>query len=87
MPLFITQGRFTQDAVKGMIAKLEDRAEAVGQIFAKSGGNFSPTTSRSANTTFLLPPRGRMRVLQPSHRRGGGRWGYRPKDVACNDFQ
>ena len=30
MPLFITQGRFTHDAVKGMIAKPEDRAEEVG---------------------------------------------------------
>ena len=38
MPVFITQGRFTQDAIKGMIAKPEDRAEAVGQLFAKSGG-------------------------------------------------
>ena len=28
MPLFITQGRFTQDAMKGMLAKPEDRAEA-----------------------------------------------------------
>ncbi len=38
MPIFITQGRFTQDAVKGMLAKPEDRSEAVGQLFAKSGG-------------------------------------------------
>ena len=38
MPIFITQGRFTQDAIKGMLAKPEDRAEAVGQLFAKSGG-------------------------------------------------
>ena len=38
MPLFITQGRFTQDAMKGMIGKPEDRAEAVSQLFAKTGG-------------------------------------------------
>ena len=38
MPLFITQGRFTQDAVKGMLAKPEDRAKVVGQLFGKSGG-------------------------------------------------
>ena len=38
MPLFITQGRFTQDAVKGMLARPKDRAEAVSQLFAKSGG-------------------------------------------------
>ena len=29
MPIFISQGRFTQDALKGMIAKPEDRAQAV----------------------------------------------------------
>lgn len=38
MPTFITQGRFTQDAIKGMLAKPEDRAEAVGPLVAKSGG-------------------------------------------------
>ncbi len=38
MPVFITQGRFTQDAVKGMLAKPEDRAEAVSELFAKAGG-------------------------------------------------
>ncbi|MBF9233520.1 GYD domain-containing protein [Microvirga alba] len=38
MPIFITQGRFTPQALKGMLAKPEDRAEAVGQLFAKSGG-------------------------------------------------
>ena len=36
--LFITQGRFTQDAIKGMLAKPEDRAESVAQLFSKSGG-------------------------------------------------
>ena len=38
MPLFITQGRFTQDALKGMLAKPEDRAEQVSQLAAKTGG-------------------------------------------------
>ncbi len=38
MAHFITQGRFTQDAIKGMLAKPEDRAEAVGQLFAQLGG-------------------------------------------------
>ena len=37
MSIFITQGRFTQDAIKGMLAKPEDRAEAVSQLLAKSG--------------------------------------------------
>jgi uncharacterized protein with GYD domain len=38
MPLFITQGRFTQDAMKGMIARPEDRAEEVRKLYAKMGG-------------------------------------------------
>lgn len=38
MPIFITQGRFTQDAIKGMIAKPEDRSEAVSELIAKTGG-------------------------------------------------
>ena len=36
MPVFITQGRFTQDAMKGMLTKPEDRAEPVRQLLEKS---------------------------------------------------
>lgn len=38
MPTFITQGRFTQNAVRAMLEKPEDRAVAVAQLFAQSGG-------------------------------------------------
>ena len=38
MPLFITTGRFTPDAVKGMLAKPEDRADSVAKLFEQSGG-------------------------------------------------
>jgi uncharacterized protein with GYD domain len=38
MPLFITQGRFTLDSMRGMLATPEDRADTVGQLFAQSGG-------------------------------------------------
>jgi uncharacterized protein with GYD domain len=38
MPIYITQGRYTRDAVKGMIIKPEDRADAVGRAIAKAGG-------------------------------------------------
>lgn len=38
MPLFITQGRFTHDAMKGMLANPEDRSTMVSQLFEKSGG-------------------------------------------------
>jgi uncharacterized protein with GYD domain len=38
MPIYITQGRYTRDAVKGMIAKPEDRSEAISKLMAKAGG-------------------------------------------------
>lgn len=47
MAIFITQGRYTSDAVKGMIAKPEDRREAVEKLCAACGAklkNFYVTT-------------------------------------------
>ena len=38
MPIYITQGRYTREAIKGMIVKPEDRADAVGRLLAKAGG-------------------------------------------------
>lgn len=38
MPTFITEGRFTQNAVRAMLEKPEDRAEAIAQLFQQSGG-------------------------------------------------
>ena len=58
MPLFITQGRFTQDAVKGMLAKPEDRAETVGQLFAKSGGKLLAYYMTFGEYDFLIVSEG-----------------------------
>jgi uncharacterized protein with GYD domain len=38
MPTFITQGRYTRDAIKGMVIKPEDRADAISRVMAKAGG-------------------------------------------------
>ena len=38
MPIYIIQGRYTRDAIKGMIVKPEDRADAVSRLLAKAGG-------------------------------------------------
>ncbi|MDR7035999.1 MULTISPECIES: GYD domain-containing protein [Methylobacterium] len=38
MPLFITQGRFTTEAVRGMMANPENREEAVRDLIVRSGG-------------------------------------------------
>jgi uncharacterized protein with GYD domain len=38
MPIYISRGRFTTEAVKGMLAKPENREEAVGRLFKSVGG-------------------------------------------------
>jgi uncharacterized protein with GYD domain len=38
MAIYITQGRYTREAIKGMIVKPEDRADAVSRILSKAGG-------------------------------------------------
>jgi uncharacterized protein with GYD domain len=38
MPIFITQGRYTRDAIKGMITMPEDRADALSRHMSKAGG-------------------------------------------------
>src|SRR6185437_14076057 len=38
MSIFITQGRYSREAIKGMIVKPEDRAEALSRHVARAGG-------------------------------------------------
>jgi uncharacterized protein with GYD domain len=38
MPIYISRGRFTADAVKGMLANPENREEAVAKLFKSVGG-------------------------------------------------
>jgi len=38
MPIYISRGRFTSDAIRGMLAKPEDREEAVATLFKSVGG-------------------------------------------------
>jgi uncharacterized protein with GYD domain len=38
MSVYISRGRFTADAVKGMLAKPENREEAVAKLFKSVGG-------------------------------------------------
>jgi uncharacterized protein with GYD domain len=38
MPIFITQARYTREAIKGMIVRPEDRAEAISRLLTKAGG-------------------------------------------------
>ena len=38
MPIYISRGRFTPEAVKGMLANPENREEAVAKLFQSLGG-------------------------------------------------
>ena len=38
MPIYISRGRFTSNAIKGMLAKPENREDAVAKIFKSVGG-------------------------------------------------
>ena len=38
MPIYISRGRFTTDAIEGMMAKAENREEAVSDLFKSVGG-------------------------------------------------
>jgi uncharacterized protein with GYD domain len=38
MAIYITQGRYTPDAVKGMVANPENREKAIADLMEKAGG-------------------------------------------------
>jgi uncharacterized protein with GYD domain len=58
MPVFITQRRFTQDAMKGMPGRPEDRAEAVRQLLEKSGGKLIGYYMTFGEYNFLIVSEG-----------------------------
>ena len=54
MPTFITQGRYTRDAIKGMVVRPEDRAEAIARLLAKVGGRLVGYYVTFGEYDFLL---------------------------------
>ena len=54
MPIYISQGRYTRDAIKGMIAKPEDRSEAVGKLLNDVGGKLLSYYLTFGEYDFLL---------------------------------
>jgi uncharacterized protein with GYD domain len=60
MPIFITQGRYTHDAVKGMAAKPEDRSEAVQHLIEGSGGKLLGYYMTFGEYDFLIVSEGPM---------------------------
>jgi uncharacterized protein with GYD domain len=54
MPIYISRGRFTPEAVKGMLANPENREEAVAKLFQSLGGTGWPLASSPTRRPQLL---------------------------------
>lgn len=54
MPLFITQGRFTPEALRGTLAKPEDRETAIRNLFARSEGKLISYYMTFGDFDFLI---------------------------------
>jgi hypothetical protein len=69
MPVFITQGRYTREAIKGMVVKPEDRSDAV----AGAGGGV--TDLRTTVAMNAIEAKGALAAasdLTASYRTPGG---------------
>jgi uncharacterized protein with GYD domain len=58
MPLFITQDRFTPEAIKGMLAKPEHREEAVRELVSQSGGKLLAYYMTFGDYDFMIVSEG-----------------------------
>ena len=54
MPIFITQGRYSQQGLKGLVAKPEDRQEPVKQLFESAGGRLINYYMTFGDYDFLI---------------------------------
>src|SRR5258708_38670812 len=54
MPIFITQGRFTREYVRGGLAKPEDRHAAVSKLCEQAGGKVPSLHFTLGHYDFLL---------------------------------
>jgi uncharacterized protein with GYD domain len=54
MPLFITQGRFTREYIKGGLAKPEDRQAAIARLCEQVGGKLVSLYFTLGRYDFLL---------------------------------
>ncbi len=54
MPIFISQGRYSHNAIKGMIAKPEDRSKATSRLIKEAGGRLLSYYLTFGEYDFLL---------------------------------
>jgi uncharacterized protein with GYD domain len=58
MPLFITQGRFTPQVIKGMLAKSENREEVEHELFSRSGSKLLTNYMTFGDYDFMIVSEG-----------------------------
>ncbi|KAB1068484.1 GYD domain-containing protein [Methylobacterium planeticum] len=66
MPLFITQGRFTTEAVRGMMSSPENRERAVQDLIAQSGGTLLSYYMTFGEYDFLIVSEGPIEGMATS---------------------
>ena len=54
MATFIVQGRFSTDAIKGLVANPQDRREAVKKLIAACGGKLKDYYVTTGENDFLI---------------------------------
>jgi uncharacterized protein with GYD domain len=76
MPIFISQGRYSHSAIKGMIAQPEDRSKAVSRLIKEAGGRLLSYYLTFGEYDFLLvaeaPNEGAMAAAVLAAASGGG---------------
>ncbi len=76
MPIYITQGRYTREAVRGMVFKPEDRAEAVSKLMSRAGGRLIAYYLTFGEYDFLtiaeMPSEGQMAAVLLAAGASGG---------------
>lgn len=67
MPVFITQGRYTADAMRGMMANPEEnRADSLAALFQASGGKLLAYYMTFGEYDFLVISEGPSEGVPPS---------------------
>lgn len=76
MPIYITQGRYTREAIRGMVFKPEDRAEAVSRLMSRAGGKLIAYYVTFGEYDFLtvaeMPSEQQMGAVLLAAASGGG---------------
>ncbi len=89
MPIYISRGKFTADAIKGMLAKPENREEAVANLFKSVGGKLIGWYLTFGRHDWLVIgefPDEKVAASADSCR-CGGRQSFRHRDDCCDDCQ